>query len=175
MNVKSTFEHTMYTIFRYSNSILRISLAIVFFWFGALKVIDASPAQELVGQAAEILIPFHFPGFIYFLGYWEMLIGVFLLFHRTLMYGIALLFLQMLGAMSPLIILPEVSYTHFPFELTMEGQYIIKNLVLISAAIVSAKGEFAWRAAYPFMKKRRRDAEAIDAEVRPANFQETKS
>ena len=47
-----------------------------------------------------------------------------------------LLFLQMPGTMLPLILLPDVCFTTFPYGLTMEGQYIIKNLVLIGAALV---------------------------------------
>jgi len=50
--------------------------------------------------------------------------------------GIFLLFLQMSGTILPLFILPEVCFKHIPFVLTLEGQYIIKNLILISAAIV---------------------------------------
>lgn len=117
---------------------LRLSLAIVFVWFGGLKLISMSPAEDLVMAAAEILIPFEFTGFLYFLGVWEVLIGLLLLSERTKLYGSGLFFLQMIGAMSPLVILPELCFTQFPFQLTLEGQYIIKNAVLIAAVVLLA-------------------------------------
>ena len=119
----------------YSHGIvfLRFSLALVFIWFGALKPFGLSPAQELVERTVywfdpEIFIPI--------LGWWEVSIGVCLLFKPVIRGAIFLLFLQMPGTFLPLIILPEVCFTQFPFGLTMEGQYIIKNLILISAGIV---------------------------------------
>ena len=120
----------MYT---YGKPLLRYSLAITFIWFGYLKVIGASPAAELVARTA-----FWFDAdiFIVVLGVWEMLIGLFLCFKPLLRIAILLLFLQMPGTFLPLILFPEVCFENFPLELTMEGQYIIKNLILISAAIV---------------------------------------
>lgn len=120
-------------MYKYGKPILRFSLAIIFFWFGYLKLIDASPAQELVARTAFWVDA---DIFIIVLGVWEMLIGLFLCFKALLRIAILLLFLQMPGTFLPLILFPEVCFENFPLELTMEGQYIIKNLVLISAAIV---------------------------------------
>ncbi|MDO8579888.1 MAG: DoxX family membrane protein [Candidatus Omnitrophota bacterium] len=120
-------------MYRYGRFLLRISLAIIFIWFGALKVVDISPAQDLVTKTVYWVDP---KLFIPILGYWEILIGVGLLFRRLIRVAIFLLFLQMPGTALPLFILPDVCFTQFPFGLTMEGQYIIKNLVLISAALV---------------------------------------
>ena len=64
------------------------------------------------------------------------MIGVFLLYRPTIRLAILLLFLQMPGTALPLVLLPDVCFTNFPFGLTLEGQYIIKNLVLIAAGIV---------------------------------------
>jgi len=113
--------------------ILRISLAIIFIWFGALKTVGMSPAAELVRNTV-----YWFPPdiFIPLLGYWEIAIGVCLLFRPLIRVAILLLFLQMPGTMLPLVLLPDVCFTSVPFGLTIEGQYIIKNLVLISAGIV---------------------------------------
>jgi uncharacterized membrane protein YkgB len=61
---------------------------------------------------------------------------VFLLYRPLIRAALFLLFLQMPGTMLPLILLPDVCFTTFPYGLTMEGQYIIKNLVLIGAALV---------------------------------------
>lgn len=113
--------------------LLRISLAVVFIWFGALKLVDMSPAADLV-RATVYWIPFEV--FFPILGAWEVLIGVFLIYRPTIRIAILLLFLQMPGTALPLILLPDVAFTSFPFGLTLEGQYIIKNLTLVAAAMV---------------------------------------
>jgi uncharacterized membrane protein YkgB len=115
-------------------TLLRIAIGLVFFWFGALKLVPGlSPAEGLVRATTPFL-----PGelFVPVLGVWELLIGLGFLTGRALRATIALLFLQMPGTFLPLVLLPEVVYTAFPFGLTLEGQYIVKNLVLIAAALV---------------------------------------
>lgn len=137
MNLRELFNRIDPLIAGWMNAhgyiLLRYSLSIVFIWFGALKFIGISPANELVARtvywfAPEIFIPI--------LGWWEATIGVCLLIRPLIRVAIFLLLLQMPGTMLPLLILPDICYTQFPFGLTLEGQYIIKNLVLISAAIV---------------------------------------
>lgn len=118
---------------RYGFFLLRISLGIVFFWFGALKPLHLSPADDLVTKTVVWFPP---NVFIPILGVWEMAIGLFMLYRPTVRIALALLFLQMPGTALPLLLLPHVCFTHFPYGLTLEGQYIIKNLTLISAAIV---------------------------------------
>ena len=113
--------------------LLRISLAIVFIWFGLLKPFGLSPAEELVKNTvywipADVFVPI--------LGWWEVAIGVGMLFRPLLRAAIFLLFLQMPGTALPLVLLPEVCFAEFPYALTLEGQYIVKNLTLIAAAIV---------------------------------------
>jgi uncharacterized membrane protein YkgB len=118
----------------YGPTLLRLSLGAVFVWFGALKFFDGlSPAESLVRRTVYWVDP---DLFIPVLGAWEVLIGVGLLYRPLIRGAIFLLFLQMPGTMMPLVLLPEVCFTAFPFGLTLEGQYIIKNLVLISAALV---------------------------------------
>jgi len=118
---------------RYGIRLLRYSLGFIFIWFGALKPFGLSPAQDLVSNTVYFVDP---AWFIPVLGWWEVLIGVGLLFRPLIRPAIALLFLQMPGTFLPLVLLPEVCFTAFPLGLTMEGQYIIKNLILISAALV---------------------------------------
>lgn len=113
--------------------LLRISSGVVFLWFGALKTAGMSPAQELVARTVYWFPP---EVFIPILGWWEVAIGLGLLIRPLARLAIALLFLQMPGTFLPLVILPDVCFTSIPFGLTIEGQYIVKNLVLISAAIV---------------------------------------
>lgn len=118
---------------RYGLFLLRISLAVIFIWFGLLKPLGISPAEEMVKKTVYWFSP---ELFVPILGIWEVLIGVFLLFRPLIRGALFLLFLQMPGTMLPLVLLPGACFTQFPIGLTLEGQYIIKNLVLISAAIV---------------------------------------
>ena len=112
---------------------LRISLGVIFVWFGLLKVFGESPANDLITKTVYWFNP---DVFIPILGLWEAAIGICLLVPFFNRIGLFLLALQMPGTFLPLILLPEVCFISFPFNLTLEGQYIVKNLVLIGAAIV---------------------------------------
>ena len=117
----------------YGPPTLRYALGAVFVWFGALKVIGVSPAGDLVAATvyfvpAELFVPI--------LGVWEVVIGLCLFIRRFIRAGILLLALQMPGTFLPIVLLPAVVFTAFPYGLTVEGQYIIKNLVIIGAALV---------------------------------------
>jgi uncharacterized membrane protein YkgB len=118
---------------------LRISLGIVFLWFGFLKLIPgASPAEELAGRTIEVLTFGRVPpsAGVPILGVWETLIGLGLITGRALRVTLALLFIQMPGTLAPLLVFPEETFHRVPFILTLEGQYIVKNMVLVSAALV---------------------------------------
>jgi uncharacterized membrane protein YphA (DoxX/SURF4 family) len=118
----------------YGLLILRISLGIVFLWFGLLKFFKGlSPAEDLVRNTVYFVDP---DIFIHILAAWESLIGIGLITGKFLRVTILLLFLQMPGTALPLLILPEKVWTVFPYGLTLEGQYIVKNLVLIGAGLV---------------------------------------
>jgi len=112
--------------------ILQSSLGLIFIWFGILKPLGVSPAAELVARTVYWVDP---SWFVPFLGWWEVLIGLCLLYRPLIRVGIFLMALQMVGTFLPLIILPSITW-QAPFVLTMEGQYIIKNLVLIGAAMI---------------------------------------
>ena len=119
---------------RHGLTILRLALGIVFFWFGALKLFpDLSPAEDLVRETTYFVDP---DWFIPVLAIWEMAIGLGLIFGLFIRVTLLLLFLQMPGTALPLVIKPDLVWTDFPFALTLEGQYIIKNLVLVGAGIV---------------------------------------
>ncbi len=117
---------------------LRISLGIIFIWFGILKTIGISPAEPLVKATVGWLPFFSTDGWVIIIGWWEVIIGVAFLFQKTIRLAIALLAMQMVGTFMPLVILTEVTFQPggFPYAPTMEGQYIIKNLLIISAALV---------------------------------------
>ena len=123
---------------RYGVVALRVSLAVIFIWFGILKPLGISPAGPLVERTVDwlpLLRPDQWVGVI---GWWEVAIGVAFLFPATTRLAIGLLALQMVGTFMPLVLLPEVTFQtgRLPYAPTMEGQYIIKNLLIISAALV---------------------------------------
>jgi len=124
---------------RYGVTLLRVSLGIVFLWFGFLKFFpDLSPAQSLAGDTIEKLTFGVVPAgtAVVILAVWETLIGLGLLLGVFLRATLLLLWLQMLGTFTPLFLFPDECFTHVPYAPTLEGQYIIKNIVLISAGIV---------------------------------------
>lgn len=121
---------------------LRLGMGVVFIWFGLLKVVGKSPASGLVERTTSWA--FDPAWFVPTLGWWEALIGVCLIDPVRLLgggswltrAGLFLLALQMPGTFLPLVMVPDVCFTDPPFGLTMEGQYIVKNLVIIAAALV---------------------------------------
>jgi uncharacterized membrane protein YkgB len=117
---------------------LRISLGIIFIWFGAIKTIGLSPAEPLVKATVAWMPFFDTDSWVIIIGWWEIIIGISFLFQKSIRIAIALLTLQMMGTFMPLIILTDVTFQtgHIPYAPTMEGQYIIKNLLIISAALV---------------------------------------
>ena len=126
------FSHKME---QHSINIMRISLAVVYIWFGALKIFGMSPAGELVEQTVywfkpEIFIPI--------LGICEVIIGLGLLIKRFIPYTIVLLLMHMAATFFPVFILKTICFDAFPYCPTLAGQYIIKNLILISGALVIA-------------------------------------
>ncbi|NLY24568.1 MAG: DoxX family membrane protein [Bacteroidales bacterium] len=122
---------------RWSTPAIRISFGIIFIWFGILKPFDASSAGDLV-KATVAWMPIGTPElWLSIIGWWEVVIGITFLFPRTTKIAIALLFLQMFGTFMPLFLLPEVTFQDGNiFTPTLEGQYIIKNVMIISAALV---------------------------------------
>ncbi|MEO1023524.1 MAG: DoxX family membrane protein [Bacteroidota bacterium] len=113
---------------------MRIGLGIIFVWFGALKFFPGmSPAEELVRNTVFFADPYLF---IPTLAAWEVLIGLGLLTGKYMRITLLLLFLQLPGTALPILVLPEIVWNTFPFGLTLEGQYIVKNLVLASAGFI---------------------------------------
>ena len=120
-------------------TLLRISVGIIFFWFGALKLFpNLSPAEDLATETIRVLtFGIITPNIsLPVLAIWEVLIGIGLLTGRYMRITLLLLFVQMMGTVTPLVLFPDQTFTAFPIGLTLEGQYIVKNLVLISAGIV---------------------------------------
>lgn len=118
---------------------LRIALGIIFFWFGVLKFFpNLSSAESLAIRTIENLTSGKLPpqAAINILATWECLIGIGFILGKFMRITLILLFLQMIGTVMPLFMFPELTFTSIPFVPTLEGQYIIKNLVIIASAIV---------------------------------------
>lgn len=112
---------------------LRISLGVVFVWFGALKVAGVTPVADLVASVVYWIDP---AWFVPALGVFEVLVGAGLIAGRGLRLVLALFALQMLGTFLVLVIRPEVAFQDGnPLLLTTEGEFVVKNLVLLSAGL----------------------------------------
>ncbi len=119
--------------------LLRWSIGIIFLWFGGLKFFEGlSPAEDIAINTIQKLTFSMVPSgvIIYGLATWEVLIGLGLVINRFLRETLLLLYVQMLGTFMPIFLFPSEIFAVFPFSLTIEGQYIIKNLVVLSAGIV---------------------------------------
>ena len=123
--------------FNTNDFLIRLPLFIIFFWFGLLKVIELSPARQLIIDTVFWMPILSAETWVIIIGYWEMFIAIFLLTKRTTFLAMILLFLQMSGTFMPLILLPNITFqSSNPLLPTIEGQYIIKNIIIITAALV---------------------------------------
>lgn len=114
--------------------LLRVTLGIVFLWFGALKIFGASPAAGLVAKTLFFLPP-HIA--VVGMGVVELLIGAGLLTGFAMRLTLLLFFAQMAGTFLTMLVRPDLTFADGnPLKLTTNGEFIIKNLVLISAGLV---------------------------------------
>lgn len=113
----------------------RIALFIVLFWFGALKLTGESPANQLVEELLGQTLSFvPFEQFVIFLGVFEMVLGVSFLIPKISKLSLILLLIHMSTTFLPLFLLPALGWQAF-LTPTLEGQYIIKNIVIIALAL----------------------------------------
>ena len=124
---------------RHGITLLRVSLGVVFLWFGVLKFFPGlSPAQSLAARTIDILTFGMVPASVSVpvLALWECAIGIGLITNLFMRATLLLLFVQMMGTISPIFLFPKEVFTVLPYAPTLEGQYIIKNIVLVSAGLV---------------------------------------
>ena len=122
----------------YGILLMRVGLGIVFSWFGVLKVFPgASPGEDLVGRTIDALTLGLVPPQVSLrlLATAETLIGLGLISGIWLRVALVVLLLQMLGTLTPLVLFPALTFAHPPYAPTLEGQYILKNIVLVTAAL----------------------------------------
>lgn len=140
MNKSITFEQKAYNwMAKNGFSLLRISIGIVFLWYGIQKFFPGmSSAEELASRTIEIMtfglvkqvvsIPF--------LAAWEVFLGISFITGLFMRIAIPLLFLQMIGTFMPLFLFPSETFVSIPFVPTLVGQYIFKNIVVITGTMV---------------------------------------
>ncbi len=125
----------------YSVAILRVSLGAVFLAFGALKFFPGvSPAQSLVERTTDILLLGLVPGSValVLVATLECVIGLCLVSGRALRGAIYLLVVQLIGILSPLVLLPGRLFAGPHGAPTLEGQYVLKDVILVGATLVLA-------------------------------------
>lgn len=137
--MKTTFNFFYFLlsnkIGKHGVNLMRIALAIIYIWFGVLKIFGLSPAGDLVEKTVFWFKP---EFFIPILGVCEVIIGIGLLIRKLIPQTILLLLLHMIATLTPIFILQSSFFEIFPYEPTLVGQYIIKNLVLVAGALVIA-------------------------------------
>lgn len=140
MSLKNSYLNKI-NFWKLKNSVhvLRISLGIIFFWFGFIKFFpNVSVAESIAGKTISTLTfgllqeKWSMP----LLATWECAIGLGLLTSKFMKATLTLLYIQMFGTFLPFLFFPEETWKVFPFVPSLMGQYIIKNCVLISAGIV---------------------------------------
>lgn len=116
---------------------LRITLAMTFLWFGALKITNDTPVGDFVANTVNWIPGVSGSWFVPFLGVVEVLLGAALLFGRGLRVVLPLLFAHLAGTFLALVTQPDVTFQGGnPLMLTTEGEFVIKNLILLSAVFV---------------------------------------
>lgn len=124
------------------NHILAISVGLVYLWFGVLKFFPAmSPAESLATNTINFLtfglIPANIS--IILLAIMETIIGLFLIMNISRRYAIITALIHMTFTFTPLFLFSRQSFTSPPFAFTLLGQYIFKNIIIVSALITLYK------------------------------------
>src|SRR5207237_9141556 len=122
-------ESLLTFLHRWSITALRLALGSVFLWFGALKIFSNSPIAALIRETYTFLPT---TIFVFVLGVWEMLIGIGIILKRALRVVLILLTVHLVGTFTSIWLNPHVFFVQgFPFCLTFDGEFVMKNLVFI--------------------------------------------
>ncbi|MER5641465.1 DoxX family membrane protein [Kitasatospora sp. NPDC002227] len=116
-------------------TVLRWTVGVVYIWFGALKLFNVTPVGQLVKDAVPLPTP---SWFVPALGALEIVMGLWFLTGRHLQRLLPLFVVHMLGTFSVLVFLPAQAFQHYrPWELSMTGEFVVKNIVLLTAGLIS--------------------------------------
>lgn len=118
---------------RFSPIALRVSLAIVLFWIGALKFVDPAPVVDLLEASFTFLAH---ATFVYFLGVLEVAAALLLFTGVAIRYVGLFLVGLFAGTLTIFLIAPAVSYGEMGFPyLSLAGEFLLKDLVLVAASL----------------------------------------
>lgn len=123
------------TFHEYGHDLHRVSLGLIFVWFGLLKPFGEKTTTSLLAHTiyifpAETILPL--------LGWWEVAIGITLIFKPLVNYSIILQFVRIPGTILAFFMHPDVCFVHIPFVPSPEGQYLIKDIIILVAGIAIA-------------------------------------
>ena len=121
------------------NTILRFCIGMIFLWFGFVKFFPGSSPAESLASSTICALTFYVispPACTIALAIFESLIGILLVLGRFLKPVLVLLFLHMLGTLLTFFIFPDLMFAKFPFVLTMQGQYVMKNIIIMAAILI---------------------------------------
>ena len=118
---------------KYGHATHRCGLGVLFLWFGLLKPFGYKTTTSLLADTVyfgdpQVVVPI--------LGLWEAMIGLCLLLRRLIRIGLLLLMVRLPGTLLALVLMPEVCFEGHLLIPTPEGQYLIKDLVLFTAALI---------------------------------------
>ena len=120
---------------RYGHWLHRVSLGLLFIWFGLLKPFGHKTTSSLLAHVVYWGRP---DTIVLILGWWEVLIGICLIFRRLVRMAVALLLVRLVGVVLAFVLKADVCWEHYPLAPTPEGQYLIKDLVIFFATIAIA-------------------------------------
>lgn len=122
-----------YWMERWGHRVHRLTLALVFLWFGSLKVLGYKSATSLIAHTVYYSDP---SKVVPILGWWEIAIGLCLVIYPLLRVALLLLAIRLPGTLLALILKVDVCFVEFPMVPSIEGQYLIKDFLLFGAALV---------------------------------------
>jgi len=147
----------------YSVVVARVALGVIFLWFGVLKFFPGlSDAAPLAGRTMSALTLGFVPPQVAvpILAVWECAIGLGFLTGLFMRATILLLVLQLPGTFVPLVLFPAETWKQWPYAPTLEGHYIIKNLVIIAAGLLVGATVRGGDASSPTPRRRKTPSES---------------
>lgn len=139
-DLNAHIEHIDSKLIRFSSRFAvgaaQIGLAIIFFWFGILKLVGMSPVNDLIAELSLALAPnLETSAVIIGIGVLEVLIALTIIDRELLRLAILFLVFHLVLVSLPLFVLPELTWNGF-LAPTLIGQYIIKNILVVTAGMV---------------------------------------
>ncbi|MEN8139707.1 MAG: hypothetical protein ABFR97_00610 [Thermodesulfobacteriota bacterium] len=121
--------------YRHGHAIHRISLGLIFIWFGLLKPFGEKTTTSLLAHTIYFFPPEYI---LPLLGWWEVAIGVTLLVKKLIKYSVILQFIRIPGTILAFFVHPDICFVHFPYVPSPEGQYLLKDIIILFAGIAIA-------------------------------------